>query len=402
MIFTFQLLFYHADCFFPWQSHRFVSLELIICNVMLADFKQEWCLIASHSLILSLFLSSFISFLFLLLLSLMWKMGLLCKPLKFRGSTMACGLKRLHCSVLNWAHYWAWVLCCFGVFSLALQAEKKVRFDTIPVPLRNHSLDLKKSSVPPQTSCQVRELVMSSAWDKSTWCLVVARGGKFWEIQTHQYEPHLREWNCYVLIKISLNCKAIQGYKDVAVSFYFCPRASWTVSAVWLYDFTLVNCWRFQEHVPVLFHSRSPDHEWLLGAAVHFQIYSRLVEKVTLYGSVRHTERGFFPDRGYTKNNRSPKSVFICMCCFLHNGTLLWLKEYRTNYFTRMICPCTVSPVNWTQIGFPLPSVMHVSFFPLFQVETNGGENIPRFPFPQLLFLPWPILRHCCSLGHGL
>lgn len=152
--------------------------------------------------------------------------------------------------------------------------------------------------------------------------------------------------------------------------------------------------------MPVLFHSRSPGHERLLSAAVHFQIHSRLVEKVTLYDSVRHTERGLFSDRGYTKNNRSPKSVFICMCCFLHNGTFLWLKEYRTNYFTRMICPCTLSPVNWTQIGLPLPSVMHVSFSPLFQVETNGVKKNLRFL--QFLFLLWPILRHCCSLEHGL
>lgn len=150
------------------------------------------------------------------------------------------------------------------------------------------------------------------------------------------------------------------------------PCALWTIGVVWLFDFTLANCCRFQEHVPVLSHSKSPNHEWLLGAAVHFQIYSGLGEKVTLCGSVRRWERGLFYDRAYTEavyweNNRSPKSVFICTCCFVHNGTFIWLKEYRTNYFARMICPCTLSPVNWTQIGFPLPSVMHVSFFPSFK-----------------------------------
>lgn len=66
------------------------------------------------------------------------------------------------------------------------------------------------------------------------------------------------------------------------------------VGVVCLFDFTLVNCCGFQEHVPVLFHSKIPNHEWLLGAAVCFQIYSELVEKVTLYDSVRHLERAFF------------------------------------------------------------------------------------------------------------
>lgn len=77
----------------------------------------------------------------------------------------------------------------------------------------------------------------------------------------------------------------------------------------------------------------------------------------------------------YWDNNRSPKSVFICTCCFVHNGTFIWLKEYRTNYFTRMICPCTVSPVNWTQVGFPLPSVMHVSISPLSSRDKWGKKN---------------------------
>lgn len=30
----------HADCFFSWQSHHFVCLEWIICNVIVADFNQ--------------------------------------------------------------------------------------------------------------------------------------------------------------------------------------------------------------------------------------------------------------------------------------------------------------------------------------------------------------------------
>lgn len=53
------------------------------------------------------------------------------------------------------------VFCCLFFF-LSTARGKKIRFDIIPVPLHNHSLDLKKSSVPPQTSCQVGELVMSS------------------------------------------------------------------------------------------------------------------------------------------------------------------------------------------------------------------------------------------------
>ena len=144
----------------------------------------------------------------------------------------------------------------------------------------------------------------------------------------------------------------------------------------------------FQEHVSVLFHSKSPNREWLPITAVCFQIYSRLVEKVTHYDSRKRPDRSlFFYDRGedelhrgsvYWENNRSPKSVFICTCYFVHNGTFIWLKEYRANHFTRMICPCTVSPVNWTQIGLPLPSLMHVFFFP-FQVETNRKKKPQHF-----------------------
>lgn len=71
------------------------------------------------------------------------------------------------------------VFVLFWGFFISTSRGKKLRFDTIPVPLHNHSLDLKKSSVPPQTSCQVRELVMSGARDKSTWCLVEVREGQF-------------------------------------------------------------------------------------------------------------------------------------------------------------------------------------------------------------------------------
>lgn len=152
-----------------------------------------------------------------------------------------------------------------------------------------------------------------------------------------------------------------------------------------IFNFILVNHSTFQEDTSVLFHRRSPNHEWLLVTAVHFQLDSRLVKKASHSDSTKYSEVCLY-DRGeeelhqgkvYWENNRSLHSVFLCTCYFVHNGTFIWLKGCGANYFTRMICPCTASPVNWTQIDLPLTSLMHVFSTPFKYSQT--GNKIQHF-----------------------
>lgn len=88
------------------------------------------------------------------------------------------------------------------------------------------------------------------------------------------------------------SCPALWRCSSFILFLLLC--ALLTIGVLWLFDVTLASCSVFQEDIPVLFHSKSPNREWLLIAAVHFQIYSRLVEKVTHYDSVKHSERSLF------------------------------------------------------------------------------------------------------------